>query len=72
MISERNQDQKGTYVFVRIWSLDFYMHTHTRRHAHMHTHMHAQIHPHKQKDTHSLVWEGRLANRVTREGNEQI
>lgn len=39
--------------------------------THAHTHI-AQIHPHKQKDTHSLIWEGRLAKRVTREGNEQI
>lgn len=61
-ISEISQDQKGTYVFVRMWSLDFYMHTH----------IHAQIHPRKQRDTHCLIWEERPAKRVTREGDEQI
>lgn len=50
-ISERNQDQKGTYVFVRMWSLDFYMHT-----PRMHTHIHAQIHPRKRRDTHTVLF----------------
>lgn len=54
-ISERSQDQKGAYVFVHMWSLDFYMHT-PRRHARMHSHTHAQIHPRKQRDTHTVLF----------------
>lgn len=72
----RSQDQKGTYVFVHMWNLDFYTHTRTQACMHAHTHAHAHIctatPTQTKRYTHSLIWEGRPAKRVTREGDEQI
>lgn len=70
----RSQDQKGTYVFVHMCSLDFYTHTHAQAcmHAHTQAHICTDTPTQTKRYIHSLIWEGRPAKRVTREGDEQI
>lgn len=72
-ISARSQDQKGPYVFVRMCSLDFYMHTHAQ--ACMHAHTHAHTHICTNKEIHPQSYLGRKTSKmvfITREGDEQI